>query len=72
MGRFDLIGRHEDRYTAFLRLGQLIGVDLDASIRENVTVFDEARQALLNDNFTMQKLRNILADDIRFYEKFAG
>lgn len=72
MGRFDLIGRHEDRHTAFFRLSRLIGVNLDTSIHENVTVSNEGRHALLNDDFTMQKLRNILAEDIRFYDKFAG
>ncbi|PTQ09124.1 hypothetical protein CLG96_14810 [Sphingomonas oleivorans] len=72
MGRFDLIGRHEERDYAFNRLSRLIGVDLDISIRENVTTPDEARQALLEDGFLIQELRNILADDIQFYEKFTG
>ena len=71
MGRFDLIGRHEDRASAFERLSRLTGIDLDVSLHENVTLPDQGRQVLLEDHSTIQKLHNILADDIRFYERFS-
>lgn len=72
MGRFDLIGRHEDRAAALTQLSQILGVELDVSIKENVTAPDDDREALLEDRTVMQKLHNILAEDIRFYERVAA
>lgn len=72
MGRFDVIGIHDNR-TAFVEaVSKLIGVPLSAHIRENVTPPSEERDNILADAKVMAKLRDLLQDDIRFYEACVG
>jgi hypothetical protein len=72
MGRFDVIGTHDNR-TAFVEaVSKLIGVPLWAHIRENVTPPSEERDNVLADAKVNAKLRHLLEDDIRFYEGCAG
>jgi hypothetical protein len=69
MDRFDLIGRHEDRQAALLKLAQLIGRPLDVSVRDNVTPPSDERAEMENDPVLRGRLADILADDMRFYER---
>ena len=72
MGRFDVIGTHNNR-TAFVEaVSKLIGVPLSADIRENVTPPSEERDNILADAKVIAKLRDLLQDDIRFYEVCVG
>jgi hypothetical protein len=70
MGRFDTIGRHEDRGRAFAKLSWLIGAPLDVP-HVNQTPPSDERQAAANDRKLRAQLEDILADDIRFYERYA-
>lgn len=71
MRRFDVIGTHDNR-TAFVdAVSNLIGVPLSAGIRENVTPPSEERDNVLADSRMMAKLRHLLQDEIRFYERCA-
>jgi hypothetical protein len=68
MGRFDVIGTHDDR-TAFVdAVSGLIGVPLAADIRTNVTPPSEERDNVLADSKVIAKLRDLLQDDIRFFD----
>ncbi len=72
MGRFDVIGTHDHR-TAFVdAVSNLIGVPLSAQIRENVTPPSEERDNILADARVIAKLRNLLQDDIRFFDECVG
>jgi hypothetical protein len=72
MRRFDVIGTHDNR-AAFVRaVSNLIGVPLAADIRDNVTPPSEERDNVLADAKVIAKLRDLLQDDIRFYEACAG
>ena len=70
MSRFDLIGRHDMRDEALGELGSATGVEIDTSLRVNVTSPSAEREALLADAAQMRRLSDILADDIRFYERY--
>jgi hypothetical protein len=71
MSRFDIVGRHTDRENAIRALSERIGAPLDIAVRENITPesleYEEARA----DQALRIQLENILADDIRFYERYA-
>lgn len=69
MSRFNLIGRHERREEALTRLGRELGIRLDVTIRENVTPGCVEREELLADRRITDALRDILANDVRFYER---
>jgi len=71
MRRFDVVGTHDNR-TAFVEaVSHLIGVPLSADIRVNVTSPSQERENVLADAKLIAKLRNLLQDDIRFYEACA-
>lgn len=72
MARFALIGCYEERETAMNRLGQLIGVPIDMALRKNVTGHDPDRDEVLGNPKLLARLRDILIDDMRFYDRFAG
>jgi hypothetical protein len=71
MGRFDLIGRHDDRAAALRRLGGLVGASLDVDLHENATPKDERRLEMSEDRALRHRLEQLLADDIRFYQRYA-
>jgi hypothetical protein len=71
MGRFDVIGTHDNRIAFVEAVSKLIGVPLSAHIRENVTPRSEERGNVLADSKVIAKLRDLLQDDIRFYEACA-
>ena len=68
MGRFDLIGRHEDRERAVGALSPALGLRLDTAVHENVTSHSSERDEASSDPRIIAELESILADDIRFYE----
>jgi hypothetical protein len=72
MSRFDLIGRHEDRAAALARLSAQTGIPADAATYENVTPPSAEREAIYADSALMERLEDLLADDIRFYERHAA
>lgn len=71
MGRFDLIGRHDNRETALKQLSALIGTALDSTIHENITEASAERMELESDPSFRRELEDILTNDIKFYERYA-
>ncbi|HTJ89306.1 MAG TPA: hypothetical protein VL356_03895 [Acidocella sp.] len=72
MGRFDIIGTHDQRKSFFDALSMSLGMSFSTMKRENITPLSEERGNIMSDRRTMLKLRNTLADDIRFYEHFSA
>jgi hypothetical protein len=72
MRRFDLIGRHDRRAAAIDLLSAQIGMPLDASLHENVTPPSDGRRDMAADASLRQRLEDLLADDVRFYERWAN
>jgi hypothetical protein len=72
MSRFDVIGCFTDRENALRRLSERIGAPLlNIVARENVTPDSLERKEALGDQALRIQLESILADDIRFYERYA-
>lgn len=70
MERFDFIGFHETRQEDMARVNLLANLQLDASRHDNRTANDhEERQAVREDKALMGRLRDLLAEDARFYER---
>lgn len=72
MSRFDLIGCHDDRACALSELASRTGIPVDSSVRVNVTTESVEREEFVADAAQIQKLRSILEEDIRFYERYCG
>lgn len=70
MTRFGLIGRHEDRTAALSKLSQIAGVRIDSSIHLNVTTITGQREELLTDRTRINRLYDMLQEDIRLYDQF--
>lgn len=69
MDRFDFIGFHETRAEDMARVNALADLRLNAALHDNRTENDrEERQAVRADKALMGRLRDLLADDVRFYE----
>lgn len=71
MSRFDFIGDYQFYSNELLRLGDLLGVNFEPSVRLNATQTlpgYQPRTNLVNRSI----LEDLLAEDIRFYEKYAG
>lgn len=71
MSRFDFIGDYRDYPRELQRLGRLLGVEFDLALRLNVTQEiqrDDPKSALQDTS----GLSEILAEDIRFYERHAS
>lgn len=69
MSRFDIIGDYRNRASAVARLSQVVGHPLDNDGRENVTPPSEERRAVEADCALKAELRDILIEDVRFFEK---
>jgi sulfotransferase famil protein len=71
LGTFDLVGFYERRAEGMAKLSALIGAPLDAGLHVNRTddEFDQARAELKSDRAAMARLRDILSDDVAFYER---
>ena len=72
MRRFDVIGTHDNRAAFINAVSSLIGVPLSADIRENVTPSSEERDNVRADAKVIAKLRDLLQDDIRFFDEYTG
>jgi hypothetical protein len=71
MSRFDFIGDYCDYTRELQRLGVQLGVEFDLSLKVNITpgtVSDDPR----SDASEIAALTEILAEDIKFYEQYAG
>jgi len=71
MGRFDVVGRHDSRDAALTKIGALTGGRFETGTHENVTRATPERREAESDPRMRRALEDILADDIRFYERFA-
>lgn len=71
MGRMDLVGRYPDRRSALEKLQPVIGLSLDPAHVVNVTPVDPERAAAEADAALMGRLRDLLAEDLAFYERWA-
>lgn len=70
MSKFDFVGFHETRNQDMDQLNILADLKLDASRHDNATTGGSAeRQAILEDAAKMALLRDLLIDDVRFYDK---
>jgi hypothetical protein len=72
MDCFDVIGDHVDADAYLQRVANLTGINLGRLPRINVTEPSDERQAALEDTRCLSKLRDLLADDLRFYERYCG
>ena len=72
MTRFDVIGAHEDRGTALRRLGELLDHPLPPDQRLRETPGREQIDEMLADDALLRRLESILAEDVAFYERWAG
>ena len=69
MARVDFIGFHETRHEDMARVNALAGLKLDSERHDNRTENDRTeRQTVREDQALMGRLRDILADDVRFSE----
>lgn len=71
MRSFDFIGRHEKRDETLEALSKLINLDLDRALHANRTPESDVRRELESDATLRGRLSDLLADDLRFYERFA-
>jgi hypothetical protein len=72
MRRFDFIGFHETRAVDMQHLGRLLGLKLDAGVHINKTPAYGLRTTEEANPAIRARLTDILAPDIRFYEKWRG
>lgn len=70
MGRFNLIGQHENRKEALERLSAAMGVYVDEDNHDNRSPRSQEREILTSNPMIIQRLHAILSDDIRFYENY--
>lgn len=71
MDKFSVVGSYEDRPEYFRSLKDKLGLELDSSIEVNVTVPDNDRDYVLSDHKLIKTLRDILKEDMLFYERHA-
>lgn len=71
MNRFDFIGDYSDYSQELHRLGVQLGVEFDLGLRVNVTGEISGDDSKF-DASEIAALTEILAEDIKFYERYAG
>jgi hypothetical protein len=71
MARFDVIGDASDLDGYAARVGKAVGFSVDALPRENETALSEHRLEMADNPRIQQQLRDLLADDLHFYERHA-
>ena len=69
MGCFDVIGDASNLDGYLSRVSALIGVELPPPPKANVTPPSDDRRATSEDPRTLARLRDLLSDDLRFYER---
>jgi len=72
MDRFDVIGDFAQRELYLTVLSRLLGVELEASLHAHRTPPSDAREQTYADRRITSALRDVLSDDIVFYERWAG
>jgi len=72
MGRFDVIGDYADQAGYYRAVSTLFGVILRPAFTENTGADRVQRDRLLNDGKITAGLRDVLAQDIRFFERHVG
>lgn len=72
MRRFEYIGDHSDRTRTMAALSQITGHLMAASRRENANPARPEIGETLNDSALIACLRNILAEQVDFYERWVG
>jgi hypothetical protein len=72
MRRFDIIGDYSRRAEYLAAVSAAIGIWLVPDRRENVTPLSEERGNVSNDTKLISRLRDLLRDDIMFYERHTG
>jgi len=70
MSRFDVIGDYVDANGYLQQVANLIGTDLGRLPRVNVTESSDERRAALEDGRMLSRLRDLLSDDVKFYERY--
>lgn len=71
MSRFDFVGEYGDYPRELQRLGGRLGVEFDLALRLNVTPTIQEKNLQVTQ-LDACALSDILAEDIRFYERHAG
>ena len=72
MGCFDVIGDFADLDGFLERVGELMMVELGPLPRLNVTPHSDERYEVSQDPHMLAALRDLLADDLRFYERYCS
>jgi hypothetical protein len=72
MGRFDVIGDYADQTGYYRAVGNLLGATLSPEFAENIAQDNMERDSILNDRKITAGLRDMLAQDIRFFERHVG
>jgi hypothetical protein len=72
MGCFDVIGDYSELGSYFRRVTNLLGIEFEALPKANVTPLSEEKQATSEDPRTLARLRDLVADDLRFYERYCN
>lgn len=75
MRRLNFVGAHENRTDDLRRLSNMIGVTIDLSLHLNTTEpagDNLEKQAILSDQPLLRRLRDLLTEDIDFYEGSLG
>ena len=70
MGCFDVIGNFQYLDGYLRRVSDLIGLELGFLPKLNVAPPSDERTAVSEDPRTLARLRDLLADDLRFYERY--
>lgn len=71
METFDMVGRYDERSAYINELSKVSGLLLKADIHENKTETSVERENTLADSRLIARIRGLLSDDIKFYEKYA-
>lgn len=72
MSRIDFVGRHDRRTEDLSRLAALLDINFEPDVHLNETAvdrFSSERRRMSEDRKLVARLTDLLADDIRFYEK---
>lgn len=73
MGRLDFVGRHENRTEDLTRLSEILGIDLDTNLHFNATEPEGPnleKETIITNQKLVSQLNDLLAADIKFYEKY--
>jgi hypothetical protein len=70
MSCFDVIGDYVDANGYLQQVANLIGIELGPLPRVNVTESSDERRAASEDGRMLSKLRDLLSDDLKFYERY--